>query len=76
MGTHEILALDSTGHSKTVWDSERPEEVAAAKATYDSLIKKGYSAFRTKKDGSQGKQMDAFDPEAEAMILVPRMAGG
>ncbi len=72
----EMEILDATGHTRTTWDSDNETEVAAARSQYDTLTRKGYKAFRVKKDGSEGEPMKAFDPDAEKMILVPPVQAG
>jgi hypothetical protein len=65
------------GDTKLIWDSGKDDEVEAARSTFDKLTKKGYVAFRAEgKDGHAGAQIKAFDPEAERIILVPKMQGG
>lgn len=72
----EMRVLDTSGDLKIVWNSDQPDEVAAARATFDKMIAKGYSAFSVKKSGEPGKALTAFDPDTEAMILAPRIVGG
>lgn len=72
----EMEVLDSTGHTRTTWDGENEAEVSAARAQFEQLTKKGYKAFRVKRDGGEGEPMKSFDPDAEKMILVPPVAGG
>jgi len=72
----EMETLDSTGHTRTTWDSENSAEVEAARGQFDVLTRKGYKAFRVKRDGGEGEPMKSFDPEAEKMILVPPLQGG
>lgn len=72
----ELRVLDGTGDTKLIWDAENDAEVAAARKMYDDLIAKGHTAYSVKKTGKTGKKIDAFDPAAERIILVPRMAGG
>lgn len=76
--THSMMeVMDGSGDTKSIWDPENEDEVAAAKAQYDTLVKKGYRAFAVSgKDGEQGEQMDKFDPKAGRMIMIPAMAGG
>lgn len=65
------------GDTKLMWDSGKEDEVEAARATFDKLTKKGYIAFRAEgKDGHQGEKIKSFDPDAERIILVPKIAGG
>ena len=72
----EMDIMDTTGHTKHIWDAEKPEEVVAARELFNSLTKKGYRAFHVKKDGEEGKIMSGFDPEAEKMIMIPAIVGG
>ena len=64
------------GDTKIIWDSENGEEVDAAKATFERLIKKGFGAFRVKKNGDPGEKMKEFDSDAEKIIMVAPMGGG
>lgn len=75
-GTMEIL--DHTGDTKVIWDKDNPDEVEAARAQFDKLVgSKRFAAFEVKGEkGDKGKQIRAFDPNAERMILVPPMVGG
>jgi hypothetical protein len=73
---NEMEVLDPTGHTRTTWDSERADEVAAARSQFEELTRKGFKAFRVKKDGSEGEPMKKFDADAEKMILVPPVEGG
>jgi len=71
-----LCKLDKTGDTKVVWDYKNEAEIAAAKATFDSLRKEGYIAYSVKKDGSAGEVLREFDPKAEKIILSPPMVGG
>lgn len=69
--------LDQTGDQRVMWDRTSKDEVDAARATFDSLLKKGYLAYRAEgKKGVQGEQIRRFDPDAERIILVKPLAGG
>ncbi len=73
----EIAVMGKEGDVKTIWDRSKPDEVAHARATFDTMRKKGYLAFRcSNKDGDKGEQMREFDPDAQMMIMVPPMQGG
>lgn len=72
----QLCVMDRTGDTKTIWDKSNPDEVAAAKATFDALKKKGYLSFRVKDDGKPGEAIKEFDPNAEKIILSPPVAGG
>lgn len=75
-----MAALDTTGDTKTIWDRTKPDEVDAARATFDRLKKKGYTGYNVKagkgQEGEKGTIMHSFDPDAERMIMVPPMVGG
>jgi len=72
----EMRILDETGDSKLIWDSENKDEVDAAKAQFNSLKKKGFTAYNVKKDGKAGTVMREFDPDAGKIIMTPAKAGG
>lgn len=74
--TGVLEAMDLTGDSKVHWDKGKPEEVAAAKASFDVLQKKGYAAYKLNRDGTEGDLIREFDPSAERIIMRPAMAGG
>lgn len=74
--THEMRVMDTTGDTKVIWDSGKADEVSAAKKTFDDLKKKGYMAYSVKKGGDKGELLHDFDPDAEKIILAPRMVGG
>jgi hypothetical protein len=67
----------TAGDTTISWHSDRSDEVDAARATFEKLTAKGYTAFRSGgKEGQKGEKLKTFDPEAERIILVPRIAGG
>jgi hypothetical protein len=74
--TGTLKVMDHTGDLKIVWNSTVKDEVEAAKASFDKMIAKGYSAFASKKSGEKGTRITEFDPQAEAIILVPKIVGG
>lgn len=67
---------DQTGHTKVEWDKDVAGEVELAKAAYDAAIAKNYQAFSVRSDGSQGRRLDSFDPNAEEIMMVPKLQGG
>jgi hypothetical protein len=71
-----MSTLNREGDVKVAWDRNSPEQIAAAKATFDSLKGKGYAAFRVASGGQQGEQLHNFDANAEHIILVPQLRGG
>lgn len=72
-----LLCMDESGDTKVVWDRNNRDEVEAARHTFNALKKKGHLAYEVKgKDGSKGEVIEEFDPEAERLILAPRVVGG
>jgi hypothetical protein len=74
MGT--MAVLDHTGDTKTIWNKDNADEVAAARATFDSLKGRGYIAYRVTDGGKAGSVMAEFDPLAESVIMRPPVVGG
>lgn len=74
--TIEIAVLDSSGDTKTIWNADDENEVEIARQTFKSLKDRGFAIFRVDKKGEKGEKMNSFDPSAEKMIAVPRIAGG
>lgn len=72
----EMRIIDRTGDSKVIWDKDKPDEIEAARDTFDKLRKKGYAAYSVKKNGDKDELITEFDPKAEKLILAPRMVGG
>lgn len=73
---HEMEVMDASGHTTVRWDPDNADEVAAARATFDEMTKKGYRAFRMRKGKRQGEQIDRFDPSIGRMILAAPLRGG
>lgn len=74
--TGEMAILDNTGHSRLIWDANSPDEVEAARETFNRLKKKGYLAYSVKEGGDAGEVLREFNPNVGKMILSPPMAGG
>jgi hypothetical protein len=75
----ELSVLSPEGDTKLVWDADNEDEVKAAETTFNSLIAKGFQAFEVSDDeekGGKGKLIKKFNPEAERIILSPRIGGG
>jgi hypothetical protein len=72
----KMQIMDQTGHSEVTWDPTKPVEVQVAKESFDSLTKKGYSAFRVNEDGGRSERMREFDPKAGKIMMVPQLVGG
>jgi hypothetical protein len=69
--------LNKTGDTRVMWDRANSDEVAAARAQFEALTKKGFIAYRAEgKEGTRGEVIRKFDPEAERIILVRQLVGG
>jgi len=72
-----LRCIDENGDTKIIWDRGNRDEVEAARETFNRLKKKGYLAYEVKgKEGNKGDVIDEFNPEAERLIMAPRMVGG
>ncbi len=74
--TGVIEWMNNTGDSKVYWDRRKPQEVAAARSNYEVLKAAGYRAYKLGMSGETGEQLDAFDAEAERIVMIPPRAGG
>ena len=72
----ELRIMGPEGDTKVIWDSENDDEVEAAEAQFDTLIDKGFLAYKVKKDGDKGSKIKKFDSEAGKIIMSPPMQGG
>jgi hypothetical protein len=68
--------MDGSGDKKEIWDPDNHDEVDAARETFNRLTKKGYLAFKVKRDGEKGSQIHEFDADAGKIILCPPVQGG
>ena len=76
-GKCELAIMDPTGDTKVIWDPNNADEVAAAKAQFDTLKGKGFAAFRVEgAKGDKGEILREFDPKAGRIILIPALQGG
>jgi len=68
--------MDRSGDTKVMWSADNPDEVEAAKATFDSLKRKGHLAYTVREDGEKGEVIQNFDKTAERIIMSPQLVGG
>lgn len=74
---NELRELNHTGDTKTIWNPENPDEVQAAKDTWNRLVRdKKYLAYKVDDEGGKGEQVRAFNPQAGRLILTPQLVGG
>lgn len=72
-GTMRII--NSTGDTKLTWTKNKAE-VKAVREAFGRLHDQGYSAYAFKEIGKPGELATEFDPNAQLIIMAPRMAGG
>lgn len=74
--TSTLHALDHTGDTEIKWDPDRRDEVDAARATFDRLVKHSkYLAYEVK-PGDKREQIREFNPRARRIVLTPQLVGG
>lgn len=72
-----IVPKYDEGHAKCEWDKDDPDDVKAARESFEHYKKLGYAFFRVDpKTGDKGEKIAAFDPNAGKIIAVPAFAGG
>lgn len=69
-----IRVLDGTGHTALDYDLKEEDAVREAERIFEDARKRGATAFRT--DCSPAIKLERFDPTAEQITVVPRVAGG
>lgn len=70
--------MDRTGDTRILWDKNNPDDVAAAKAQFNSLVneRKMTAFLAVGEKGEKGKRITTFDPNAERLIFVSQYQGG
>ena len=79
----KLRILSSEGDRTVTWngkqtetdDQEALEAVREAERIFREEIRKGATAFRVN-PGTPAEHVERFDPEAEQIVLVPRVVGG
>jgi hypothetical protein len=78
-----LQVLSKLGDTKYEWDVARVEEgdveavaaVREAERIFAQQRSRGAVAFKVW-PGRQAERLDSFDPQAEHVVIVPRVAGG
>lgn len=81
MGKLRVMSFE--GDRTVVWDQQRaecgdPEAVAAvreAERIFEEQIRRGATAFQVQ-PGTPARRLERFDPTADQIVTVPRVAGG
>jgi hypothetical protein len=70
----EMRIMGPRGDERLAWDTEVQETVEAAATTFARLLLSGHVGFVT--SGKETGKLEAFDPEAERIVMTMPMAGG
>ncbi|MHB1162075.1 MAG: hypothetical protein ACYC3V_17355 [Chloroflexota bacterium] len=81
MGKLRVLSIK--GDRTVTWDRKRAEAgdpeaqeaVREAERIFQEALRNGATAFRVA-SGSAVTRLERFDPEADQVVVVPRVAGG
>lgn len=76
MSIGTLRVIDTTGDTKTIWDTENKAEVETAREAFNKMRAKKYIAYRVKPNGEPGSIMTEFDPNAGMVIMRPQIVGG
>jgi len=68
--------LSQNGDDRVIWDRREKNQVKEAFNKFKELMKKGYTAYATRNDGSRGHRITEFDPGLEEIILGAIGIGG
>lgn len=73
----KLRILSSRGDTTVVWDEKEGTEdaVREAERIFNQQRASGSTAFRVQSN-EPAERIDSFDPEAEQIVIVPRLAGG
>jgi hypothetical protein len=74
--TGAMKIMDGSGHRQMNWSMSNAKEIAAARVTFDRLVKQGFSAFGAVTRSGPMKTITSFDPTMEELVMVPRIVGG
>lgn len=72
----EMRIMDASGHQQLKWHMGNHDEIDAARATFDRLLRQGYAAFGAATSTEAKHAIKTFDPAMKEMVMVPRIVGG
>lgn len=68
--------LLTPGDTKIIFDPDNKDEVDAAREQFDSLLKRGFTAYTVGKDHKTNEKVTKFKKKEGKYILVPPVSGG
>lgn len=70
------MMTERDGDLKVEWSPSNEAEVAEARASFDRMKGKGYTAYKVGARGERGEVIREFDPSAQKILLAMQMQGG
>lgn len=71
-----IRRMGKEGDTETRWSVDDAGQIKVAKERFDDSLKRGMLAFSLLGSFGEGEPLKEFDPKAEEIVLIPRIAGG
>lgn len=71
-----MCIMDASGHQQLTWHCDKLDEIAVAQASFERLLRQGYTAFGAATRTQPKQALKTFDPTMEEVIMVPRIVGG
>lgn len=72
-----LFVMDKNeGDQRLQWNRKNDEQVNQARARFDELKARGYTAYKVDANGRRGEVINEFDPNAQRIIMHPQMVGG
>ena len=73
---HIMKILNDKGDERLVWDKENGKQAKEAKAKFEELLGKKYTAFSVDTQGNKNQKIEEFDVDAEEILMVPQTSAG
>jgi hypothetical protein len=71
--TGSIAQLNHKGDTKYTWNRKNKAECDAAREHFESLLKKGFLAFKVTRMGCKGSQVGDFNPNSGKYLFTSPM---
>lgn len=70
-----LLIMDSRGDTRVAWDAADTESLEQARRMVEDAYSEGKGVFRLDGDGA-AVRLKEFAPDAEQIVVIPRLRGG
>lgn len=71
----KLRILNQRGDATVAWEATEEAAVREAERIFEEQRRRGATAFRADPN-SEPVRIERFEPEAEQILIVPRIAGG